>query len=169
MNTVILKWNPAFSSYTIGHYLSDLYKVINFKEFDYNWSVWDHDKIHTGDRVFWVKLGFGQVGIVASGSITSEPYQDEDWSGHGRETYYVDFKPDVMINPDTLPILTSQDLTARIPDFDWYRGHSGLVLNEHQAATLESVWHEFLTRNQGYWQKALEARGRDQLWMEKKI
>ena len=90
-----------------------------------------------------------------------------DWSGKGRETYYVDYEPDVMINPDTLPILTSQELTREIPDFDWYKGHSGIVLNEQQAANLEILWHNFIKRNEGSWQKAIDSRYKDQLWMVK--
>ncbi|MBQ6962102.1 MAG: hypothetical protein IJP79_00130 [Paludibacteraceae bacterium] len=168
MNTVILKWNPAFSSYSMSQYLGELYNLVNYHEYDFNWSVWDYDKIHAGDRYYWVKLGYGQTGIVSSGTITSDPYQGEDWSGKGRKTYYVDFEPDVMINPDTLPILTSQELSNEMPDFDWSKGHSGVVLNEQQSTSVEILWKNFIERNQTLWQKALEGRHKDQLWMEKK-
>jgi hypothetical protein len=167
MSTVIFKWNPAFSSSPMIGYLENLYNICHDQPVDFNWSVWDHDKIHAGDRYYWVKLGYGQVGIVSAGTITSDPYQGEDWSGKGRETYYVDYEPDVMINPDTLPILTSQELTREIPDFDWYKGHSGIVLNEQQAANLEILWHNFIKRNEGFWQKAIDSRYKDQLWMVK--
>lgn len=167
MSTVIFKWNPAFSSYPMIGYLDELYNLINKDVHNFNWSVWNHDKIHSGDRYYWVKLGYGQTGIVSSGTITTDPYQGEDWSGKGRETYYVDYEPDVMINPDTLPILTSQELTREIPDFDWYKGHSGIVLNEQQAANLEILWHNFIKRNEGFWQKAIDSRYKDQLWMVK--
>ena len=149
MKTVILKWNPAFSSYNMHHYLSDLIDMVTGYTPDYNWSVWDHDLIHEGDRFFWVKVGmYGQTGIVSSGTITSEPYRDEDWSGKGRETYYVDFIPDVVINPDTLPILSCAELEKAIPDFEWSKGHSGLVLNDDQAQKLEQLWSAFLKKNE---------------------
>ena len=68
MKTVIFKWNPAFSSYNMHHYLSDLIDMVTEYEPDYNWSVWDWKQIHEGDRFFWVKVGmYGQTGIVASG------------------------------------------------------------------------------------------------------
>ena len=167
MNTVIFKWYPAFSSYPMIQYLQELNGLIEYEDYNFNWSVWDHNLINKGDRFYWVKLGFGQTGIVASGTITSDPYCDEDWSGKSRETYYVDFEPDVMINPDTLPILTNDELSRAIPDFEWTRGHSGLVLNPQQAATLDTLWNNFLARNEGYWTKALDARNHDQLWMKK--
>ena len=148
MKTVIFKWNPAFSSYSMMHYLNDLNYLREYGLFDYNWSVWDWQQIHEGDRFYMVKVGrYGQTGIVASGEITSDPYKDEDWSGKGRETYYVDFLPDVLINPDALPILTCRELAAAIPDFEWDRGHSGLVLTDEQAARLDILWQEFLQRN----------------------
>ena len=166
MNTVILKWNPAFSSYEMWRYLLDLRGAIKTGTCEFNWSVWDFDKIHAGDRFYWVKLGYGQTGIVSSGLITSEPYRDVDWSGKGRETYYVDFVPDVMLNPDTLPILTSHELSDAIPDFDWFKGHSGMVLSEDQALRLENVWQSFLEKNNGLLEKAHGCRGEDQLFMD---
>jgi hypothetical protein len=140
------------------HYLSDLIDMVTEYEPDYyNWSVWDWNQIHEGDRFFWVKVGmYGQTGIVASGKITSEPYKDEDWSGKGRETYYVDFLPDVVINPDALPILSCKELANAIPDFEWDKGHSGLVLTDEQAEKLEQVWADFLKKHEAAFSDALK-------------
>ena len=74
MKTVIFKWNPAFSSYSMLHYLHDMYNLRLSDESDYNWSVWDWQQISKGDRFYRVKVGmYGQTGIVASGTITSKP------------------------------------------------------------------------------------------------
>ena len=91
MKTVILKWNPAVSSYSMLHYLSDI-RMLNVSGLsDFNWSVWDYEQIHEGDKYYWLKVGqCGQVGIVGAGTITSEPYTGEDWSGKGIKTYYVE-------------------------------------------------------------------------------
>ena len=149
MKTVIFKWNPAFSSYSMLHYLHDMYNLRLSDESDYNWSVWDWQQISKGDRFYWVKVGmYGQTGIVASGTITSKPYKGEDWSGRGRETYYVDFLPNLLLNPDALPILTCHELEQTIPDFEWAKGHSGLVLSDDQAARLDHLWKEFINHNQ---------------------
>ena len=164
MKTVILKWNPAFSSYSMLHYLNDMYTLREEGVSDYNWSVWDWNQIHKGDRFFWVKVGmYGQTGIVASGTITSEPYKDEDWSGKGRETYYVDFLPDVLLNPDALPILTCAELEKTIPDFEWAKGHSGMVLNDEQVQKLEEVWAAFLAKNEMPFTEALNKRRQEDL------
>ena len=164
MKTVILKWNPAFSSYSMLHYLSDMNYLREENASDYDWSVWDWKQIHEGDRFFWVKVGmYGQTGIVASGAITSEPFKGEDWSGKGRETYYVTFLPDVLLNPDALPILSCKELAKAIPDFEWDKGHSGLVLTDEQAQTLEHVWSEFLPKNETAFAEARNKRDQEDL------
>lgn len=170
MKTVILKWNPAFSSYSMLHYLNDLYMLREDGISDYNWSVWNWNKIHEGDRFFWLKVGmYGQTGIVASGTITSEPYKDKDWSGKGRETYYVDFLPNVLLNPDVLPILTCAELEKTIPDFEWAKGHSGLVLSDEQAQKLEDAWTAFLAKNDAILLDALNKNNQEDLiYMDRK-
>ncbi len=163
MKTVIFKWNPAFSSYSMLHYLNDMYRLIqDDNDYDYNWSVWDWQQIHEDDRFFWVKVGmYGQTGIVGCGTIISEPYKDKDWSGKGRETYYVDFFPEVLLNPDALPILTCKKLEQAIPDFEWSKGHSGLVLNDNQATRLEELWSDFCAKNKIIFTEALNKERED--------
>lgn len=153
MKTVILKWNPGFSSYEMARYLRDLYYLDSLGEFDYNWSVWDYEQIHEGDKFYWVKLGYGAKGIVGYGKITSEPYQDKDWSGQNRKTFYVDFMPEILINPDALPILDAKALGEAIPDFEWTKGRSGVVLSDEQAAKLDALWKEFVDNNMGLFQE----------------
>ena len=147
MATVILKWNPNFSSYSMYHFLYDVINTNYGVTDDFDWSVWDYEKIHEGDKFYWVKLGYGQIGIVGQGVITSEPWVGEDWSGKGRKTYYVNFVPNILINPDALPILTSSTLASRIPDFEWDHGHSGLVLDDTQAEKLDNLWEAFLNEH----------------------
>jgi len=147
MNTLLLRWNPAFSSFSMLDYLQCLAALNTSRFVDFNWSVWDHDKIHAGDRIYWQKLGFGATGLFGTGLVTSEPYEEEDWSGKGRQTFYVDFEAEVLINPDALPIFQVAPLAARFPDFEWARGHSGVVLPPDAAEMLDSLWREFMAEN----------------------
>ena len=41
------------------------------------------------DEFFMVRVGEGNTGLFAAGRFTSEPFKDEDWSGKGREVYYM--------------------------------------------------------------------------------
>lgn len=142
MKTFILFWNPAISSYKLDDFQRELEEMTE----DYNnmnWSIWEHDKAHAGDRFFMVRCGNGKTGICMSGYFSSDPYKGEDWSGKGRVTYYMNLEPDTMIHPEYLPILTTNELINAIPSFDWVGGHSGRLLEEKNAEKLENLWKQF--------------------------
>lgn len=145
MNTIILFWNPTISSYKLDDFQSELE---DFGWADMNWSVWDYEHAHKGDRFFMVRCGAGKTGICMSGKFISDPYQGEDWSGRGRVTYYMDMLPDVMIHPDYRPILSTETLMHAIQGFDWTGGHSGRVLQPDLAEKLETLWTDFLKKNE---------------------
>ena len=142
-NCVIFKWNPAISSYTFKNFLED----IAWKNNDSDWSVWDHKKVRRGDLFFMLKVGCGTNGIVAAGKITGKPVIGEDWSGAGRKVYYSTYLADLMINPETLPVISSDILKAAISDFNWYGGHSGEILNQSQSEILKEIYAEYLKEN----------------------
>lgn len=162
MKTFILFWNPAISSYTLGRLTEDIqFGDINS---DFNWSVWEHQLAHEGDRFFMVRCKNKPVpgkmnqwgkqvwepcidehtGICMAGTFTSEPYRDADWAGRGRETYYMDMHIDVAVNPDKMPVLKTADLMEAIPDFDWKGGHSGRLIDDEKAEKVAALWDQFL-------------------------
>lgn len=144
-NTIILMWNPSISSYTMERFEEDLVDMVEgYSLDDFNWSVWEHDKAKCGDRFFMIKVGPGSNGVVMSGTFSSEPYQDEDWSGRGRTTFYMDMDIKEMIHPDRCPLLTSDMLAQEIPDFEWTGGHSGQLLSKEQAEKLQVLWDKYL-------------------------
>lgn len=155
MSTVIFKWNPSFSSYTMRAFCVDM-ESANEGWFDYNWSVWEHDKVKKGDTFYWLKVGFGQNGIVGKGVTTSDPYRGEDWSRKGRETYYVDFRPEVLLTPDAFRLLSSDELMCRISGVDWKGGHSGVVLTDEQAQKLDELWNGYFNQLAPIFQKSRE-------------
>lgn len=166
MNTVILFWNPDISSYKMEMHrdlLSRDFFVLN----TFNWSVWEHERAHEGDRFFMVRCKNRPVpgklnkwgkqarepviddttGICMAGEFTSEPYRDEDWYGKGRETYYMNMNIRQASDPDKFVILKKSALLEAIPDFDWKGGHSGRLLDEDAAAKLEKLFEQSLKAN----------------------
>ncbi len=139
-NTVIFKWNPAISSNGMYAFLTEILE----EDHTGDWSVRDHDRIRAGDICYMLKVGQGQNGLVMRGTITGAPVADGDWSGRGRVVDYCDYEAEIRINPDTFALLTSERLRDAIPDFDWFGGHSGVVLDEGQAAKLEALWQQYL-------------------------
>lgn len=142
--TFILFWNPAISSCK----MDDYQKFLDDRWETMSWSVWDYRQAHIGDRFFMVRCGEGNIGICMSGTFDSMPFYGEDWSGQGRDNiHYVDLDCNVTINPDYCPVLTTSELQAAIPDFDWTGGHSGRLLAPELAEKLEEMWKKFLEKN----------------------
>lgn len=52
-----------------------------------------------------------------------------------------------MLNPETFPILESSKLEALIPDFDWYGGHSGVILSPKLGQLLITLFETYLQEN----------------------
>lgn len=149
MNTFILFWNPGISNYK----LKDLQNALRKNCHVDNWAVWDYKEAHRGDRFFWVRCGEGKTGICMSGYFRSDPYLDEDWSGKGREVHYAKLMADVVIDPESCPILTTEELQKLIPSFDWTGGHSGRLLPDADAQKLEARWKQFLDEHQVLFEK----------------
>ncbi len=144
--TFIMRWNTDISNYKLSEFedaLDDFFE----EGFYYDWSIWDYQKAHIGDKFYMIRTGEGQNGVVMRGIIIGQPYPDEDWSGKGRKVYYIRMNLTNMIHPDRTPLLLSTDeLTEAIPDFNWKEGHSGEILNDVQSAKLEEVWESYIQR-----------------------
>ena len=122
MKTFILKWRPLISSYKMEQFEEEMH-YLEYGEF--NWSVHEWEKARSGDNFYMVKVGEGRTGIVMKGFFTSAPYEAADWSGKRRQVHYMDFRPTFYIHPDKCRMITTEELSELIPEFEWDRGHSG--------------------------------------------
>lgn len=144
-NTFLLNWNPAISSYTMDD-LDDDMKWWAKEDWydDFDWSVCDWKKAHIGDRFFMARVGEGNTGIFAAGRFTSDPYKGNDWSGQGREVYYVQMEFEAVFHPERTAIISAQELERELPHLDWQKGHSGKLLEREDAVKLELMWRDFI-------------------------
>ena len=142
--TIILMWNPYFSSYKMEQFEDELHHLHLGMTTDYNWSIHEHDKVEDGDRFYMVRCGRGRAGIVMSGTLVGEPYGGEDWAGRGRKIYYMDMQPDYYVHTDKVPTYVSTEYLLReLPGFDWTGGKAGRVLPEALADKLEDIWTRY--------------------------
>lgn len=169
MSVVILKWNPRVSSWSNYDHVKRIIKNNKNSDSKMNWSVWEYDKVKKGDKCFLLKVGYGANGIVDAGVILSKPYKSDDWSNENRNNiYYADFESKLILNYDTVPILTSEELSKNIPDFDWTKGHSGAVLSENQAEKFLELWNNYLETNRKVLIERIESNRIDAVfWNEK--
>ena len=144
--TFIMRWNTDISNYKLSEF-EDAMEDFFDEGFYYDWSIWDYQKAHIGDRFYMIRTGEGKNGVVMRGAIIGTPYPDEDWSGKGRKVFYIRMSLTNMIHPERTPLLlTTDELTEAIPDFNWKGGHSGEILSDAQADKLEEVWKDYIER-----------------------
>ena len=137
--TYLLRWNPAISSFTMDRYRN---AIDEYPEgFCMDWSIYEWEEAHKGDRYYMVRVGEGNTGIVFLGQFLSEPYEGEDWAGKGKKRHYVDIECVFATDPEERPLLTIDELQAILPEIDWIKGHSGQLLTEEQAEKLDELWH----------------------------
>lgn len=150
MNTYIMMWNPDISNWKMdGLELS----LCHFDDVELSWAIYDYKKAKVGDRFFLIRCGEGNSGIVMSGCISSKPYKGEDWSGKGRDVYYVKIELGTMIHPEKEEIITTEKLEEAIPNFNWNGGHSGRLLDKISAGKLEILWKAYINKNKCMFEK----------------
>ena len=146
--TFIMRWNTDISNYKLCEFEE---AMDDFADdfFYYEWSVWDYQKVHWGDKFYMIRTGKGKHGVVMRGTIIGMPYPDEDWSGKGRRVYYVRMRLSHMMHPEkALLLLTTDDLGKAIPEFNWEEGHSGVILGDAMAKQLDALWHDYVEKEQ---------------------
>lgn len=146
-HTFILMWNPDTSEVTLEDHIASIENM--FTEY-FRRSVWQHDKAKCGDRFYVVRAGEGKTGIVMSGVFDSQPYESEELDDLGQHIYYMDMHPNVILDPESAPMITTEELHRAIPSFDWTGGHSGRMLSQQEAQKLETVWSKFLRNNRNF-------------------
>ena len=136
-------WNPIkFKWETLAE---DIGKLAKDGKLEENWSVASHKSIRPGDRAYIVRLGAEPRGIFASGVVSSEPYPAER---RGRSYFRIKIELDVLLNPDTEPILTLDHLnTDRLGFQTWTPQASGISIKPQLLEELENVWLNFLADN----------------------
>ena len=98
-----------------------------------------------GDRVFLVRVGVEPRGIVASGIVSRESFEDADWRDPTQTRRYIEFIPDDirptladgMLPPQKLEQLN----TAPHENFRWNPQSSGIVIPAPIASALNDKWN----------------------------
>lgn len=55
--------------------------------------------------------------------------------------------PNVILNPDKAPMITTEELENEIPEFKWSGGSSGRILPLEDAKKLEKMWAAILKKH----------------------
>lgn len=142
-NTFVLMWNPDTSAITMEQYVEN---IRTFGEEKLYLSIHDWKEAKMGDRFYIICTGDDYMSVVMSGTLGSHPYISPLYKGKGKKTYVVNLSPNMMLNPQTAPRLTVEELEAVVPDFMWRGGYSGRCLSKAQAEAMEKLYCVFLKK-----------------------
>ena len=154
MTTYLFAWNPTRWDWT---YLRD--SIAEVRENGYcseRWSCGVTKKIRTGDRAFLVKLGDEPRGIVASGWVTSDVYEDGHWDkdkeAKGETALYVDVDWDTLLDPEVEIFPRVWLDSGAYSKMHWEPQASGVRIPDDVAGQLEKDWASFLNRPAVIWE-----------------
>lgn len=138
----LMRWNPSISSFTEQDYKKC---VANMKHgaFPLNWSISEWEEARCGDVFYMLRVGDNKSGIVFNGQFVNDPYPGEDWAGSTKRRMYVDMACMNSAKPRTTPALSMDKLQTAIPEFDWSKGHSGILLPDNVAKKLQELMAQF--------------------------
>lgn len=99
-----------------------------------------------GDRFFLIRLGVNPKGIMASGTIDSEVFEDAHWrEGLEKPALYADIRFEVLLNPEAEPILPREALNqSGLQKMHWDAQSSGTQISDEVASILDREWADFL-------------------------
>lgn len=137
--TYLLRWNPTISSFKLETYRQATIECPD--GFGFDWSVYEWENAQKGDRYFMLRTGDENAGIVFRGIFTSDPYEDKDWAGQGKQRHYMKMDCYDCVPADQKPPIDIELLEKEIPEIDWRKGHSGELLSEETADKLNDLWN----------------------------
>ncbi len=137
--TYLLTWNPR--KYDWENFQDDWEDVYFGNRPLFEWSCGNTRKIRVGDRIFLMRLGWREriTGIVASGWITGEPKNDQHWEDPEGSALYVQFEPDVLLNPEIDKLLNPKLVSQ---NFNWHPQRAGVTIPTEIAIHLEQIWQQ---------------------------
>jgi len=107
------------------------------------WGIASHKKAKIGDRIFITRVNAAIKGIIASGTIISEPKPFSNYKGKIKPGVLIEF--DIFLNPEAGQILNVEIIKSNTSSFQsWSPQSSGIQINTKIVPELEMLWSTYL-------------------------
>ena len=166
MTAFLLTWNPDnFATSGEGPVKTLDYAVGE----EVSWSC-SSQQPQVGDRVYLIRLGKHQhpKGIVASGTVTRESFDDTHWTESSKQVSYIKFQIEDFRRSCAEGLLPMLLLRIAFPEQQWSPNSSGIEIKKASIEVLDDIWqrskgqHSLATTLQWCFDK----RGDDGPWFE---
>ena len=132
----LMRWNPSISSFTEKDFEECVENMVHGM-FRMYWSIYEWEEARRGDMFYMMRVGDDKPGIVFFGQFVTDPYPDEDWKGSTKRKMYVDMVCTVPNGRIAKPLVSLKKLQKAIPQVEWTKGHSGVLLPEDIVTKLD--------------------------------
>lgn len=143
MNTYLFAWNPH--KWNWSDLNLDIETLNNTGNVILKWSCVSYRQIKPGDRAFLVRLGVEPKGIMGSGTVISEPFLSQHWSGEDKLVQRVVIEFDTLLDPESESLLSLEVLNhGELSKQEWTPQSSGISIQSELTDKLEAIWFDFL-------------------------
>ena len=112
-------------------------------------------QVQVGEEVFLIKLGTHPKGIIAHGVIERDIYEKEHYNPQkaleGKKEKCVDVRFDRILNYETEPILTQDELVKTCNMQHWSPQNSGIEIASEVVPTVKDLWKAVITGREEWW------------------
>ena len=111
-----------------------------------NWSVGNHGA-KAGDRVFFMRHGEDMPGLVGSGQIVSDVYEDRHWDKGAPKDYTAFYAFVLWDTLGELPLIPLKDIVEKTGEEKLWTTHgTGHTIPREVVERLDSIWEEVRVR-----------------------
>jgi len=145
VSSFIFTWNPDEWDWWASDLQHCLDETAAKRTVPGNWSTGSRTRgISSGDRVFLLRQGSSNRGIIAAGTLHDGIFQEAHWDGSGKLGNYADLDWELVIDPaHPLPLA---DLDSAMPNQHWTPRGSGTLLMPEYELTIEQLWADHIAR-----------------------
>ena len=146
MNTYILLWNPK--NWDWDDFSEAIEEIRANGYVKGRWSFGNRKNVDPDSRFFMLRLGAEPKGILASGKIISDVYQDEHWRDSSKIANYVEVGFEILLNPSIEKILDIESIEHVLPGFlNRHKLQSGTVLSAKETDFIQAEWEQLLGKD----------------------
>ena len=148
MKTWLFTWNPKNWPWDSSDGYNELRKEIDQMGFTLaKWSCGVNKSIAIDDRIFLIRLGVEDRGIVASGHAETTVFKGMHWdpekAAKGMEARRIYIRFDRILDIDAGQCLKYEKLMKINPKYHWSPQSSGVSIPGKTAEKLEEEWKRF--------------------------
>lgn len=138
--TFVLLWNPSSWEWSQDDRDRMQQLIAEQGQAPDRWSTGSRTSgMHSGDRIFLLKVGTKPLGMIASGTARSEIEYWDHWDTERQEQApFVDVAWDTLLGPQE--VLPREVLKEEMPDSGWTFQGGGVLLTPDVADDLELLW-----------------------------